>query len=408
METYDYIIAGGGCAGLSLAYCLASSSLALEKKVLIIESDDKDQNDRTWCFWEGNSSLRHLISHSWRYLYFIDEAGAYKGDLGARPYHMIRGIDFYRHIHQKVDRMPGFGRIRGQIVRLSSDSHRGMVSLEDGREFSAEWVFNSCLREADPPSPNSHFLLQHFKGWSIRTPQPVFKPEEAVLMDFRAEQKDDTRFFYQLPFSANEALIEYTIFSASRLETQEYDEALAQYIQHTLGIEEYEITEVESGAIPMTDQDIKYKNSDRVINIGGLGGAIKPSTGYAFTNIQKQVQQIVNLLSEGKAPDSQRPSPGRFAFYDSLLLNILQYSGRYGKPIFERLFRYNRMRAILNFLGEETHLLQEVKIFATLPIGVFLKALFRWKVRPQHLATGAKPGRTTPSLLLRKSIKTKI
>ena len=51
MTKYDYIIAGGGLSGLSLAYYLNHSTLR-NKSVLIIDQDDKTKDDRTWSFWE--------------------------------------------------------------------------------------------------------------------------------------------------------------------------------------------------------------------------------------------------------------------------------------------------------------------------------------------------------------------
>jgi thioredoxin reductase len=51
-STYDFIIAGGGLAGLSLAYYLSQSSLE-NAKILIIDQSEKKENDKTWCFWEA-------------------------------------------------------------------------------------------------------------------------------------------------------------------------------------------------------------------------------------------------------------------------------------------------------------------------------------------------------------------
>ena len=51
MKAFDYIIAGGGAAGLSLAWNLSRSEILRNKTVLIIDRDDKKRNDRTWGFW---------------------------------------------------------------------------------------------------------------------------------------------------------------------------------------------------------------------------------------------------------------------------------------------------------------------------------------------------------------------
>jgi lycopene beta-cyclase len=44
MKPYDVIIAGGGAAGLSLAYHLVRSPLR-DCSILIVEKEAKDQND---------------------------------------------------------------------------------------------------------------------------------------------------------------------------------------------------------------------------------------------------------------------------------------------------------------------------------------------------------------------------
>ncbi|HPE33329.1 MAG TPA: NAD(P)-binding protein [Bacteroidales bacterium] len=49
MKKYDLIIAGGGAAGLSLAFYLSRSVLN-KLQVLIIDKDRKDKNYRTWGF----------------------------------------------------------------------------------------------------------------------------------------------------------------------------------------------------------------------------------------------------------------------------------------------------------------------------------------------------------------------
>ena len=51
---YDYIIAGSGCAGLSLLHKILQTPSLQNKSILVIDKDQKKSNDRTWCFWEKN------------------------------------------------------------------------------------------------------------------------------------------------------------------------------------------------------------------------------------------------------------------------------------------------------------------------------------------------------------------
>lgn len=125
-------------------------------------------------------------------------------------------------------------------------------------------------------------LQQHFLGWKIRTDHPVFDKDKATYMDFSIQQKGNTRFMYVLPFSDNEALIEYTLFSKDLLQENEYKDALSTYISEDLKIKEFEIVDTEYGSIPMTCYPFSKNNSRHIYHIGTAGGWAKPSTGYAL------------------------------------------------------------------------------------------------------------------------------
>jgi len=49
---YDFIIAGGGLAGLSLAWYLVHSRLR-DSRILLLDKEPKQKNDRTWCYWSN-------------------------------------------------------------------------------------------------------------------------------------------------------------------------------------------------------------------------------------------------------------------------------------------------------------------------------------------------------------------
>jgi lycopene beta-cyclase len=62
-QIYDYIIVGAGAAGLMLANAMALDPFFSDKRILILDKDPKEANDRTWCFWEKNeaSGGSHLL-----------------------------------------------------------------------------------------------------------------------------------------------------------------------------------------------------------------------------------------------------------------------------------------------------------------------------------------------------------
>jgi lycopene beta-cyclase len=53
-------------------------------------------------------------------------------------------------------------------------------------------------------------------------------------MDFRVDQQGGTTFVYVMPFTETKALVEYTLFTETLLQPQQYDEALKNYISEYL------------------------------------------------------------------------------------------------------------------------------------------------------------------------------
>ena len=50
MKEFDYVILGGGCAGLSLAYELDINNKIKNKKLAIVEIREEYKRDKTWSF----------------------------------------------------------------------------------------------------------------------------------------------------------------------------------------------------------------------------------------------------------------------------------------------------------------------------------------------------------------------
>ena len=63
---YDIIIAGVGCAGLSLLYAILKSPSLRQQSILIVDKSFSKANDRTWCFWEeGQGVFENLVCKQW-------------------------------------------------------------------------------------------------------------------------------------------------------------------------------------------------------------------------------------------------------------------------------------------------------------------------------------------------------
>ena len=375
---YDYIIAGAGCAGLSLVMRLIDSGIAQDKRILIVDRDSKKKNDRTWCFWEKEPGFfETLVYHRWQNLWFYNHDFQKQLDTAPYSYKLIRGIDFYSHCFSTITRHPGIRFLEGNIGGVfSNEAETGIVV--NSEKFSCRFLFNSILPGKPELKENEFWMLQHFKGWIIETEADVFDEHTATLMDFRTHQDQGATFFYVLPFSRNRALVEYTLFSDEVLPPQAYDGALQSYVGNLLGGGGYRILEQEYGIIPMTNHRFPT-HQKKIINIGTAGGQTKGSSGYTFYFIQKHSKKIVETLMQTGSPIIPTPSP-RFHFYDSVLLHILQNNTLPGKDIFTTLFRKNNASRVFTFLNNETSLPDEIKLISTLPTLPFLKAAIKQNI----------------------------
>ncbi|WP_080239342.1 lycopene cyclase family protein [Spirosoma rigui] len=375
MKKYDFIIAGGGMAGLSLAYYLTQSPLR-DRSILILDRDQKNRNDRTWCFWEnGAGPFESIMFRRWNKVSFHGTTHAGPLDLGSYQYKMLRGIDFYAFVQKELDKFPNIERSQATINRIKDTPQGGFVIAND-EPYIADYVFDSTfmLRTNDP---DRHNLMQHFKGWVIKTEKPCFDPKQPEIMDFRVEQHGDCRFVYIMPFDTNTALVEFTLFNDKLLTDSEYDADIQQYITTYLNTGAFQIAETEYGVIPMSDTPTEENPSDHIVRIGTSGGHTKASTGYTFQRTQRYLRDIVaNLATTGK-PNRKSPwFSNRFKLYDSVLLNVLEKNRHPAADVFTRFYAENKPVNAFRFLDEDTRFLDEIRLFTTMPWWPFTAAFF--------------------------------
>jgi lycopene beta-cyclase len=341
-------------------------------RVLLIDKEVKNKNDRTWCFWESSPNpFDHLVYRRWDSIYFHSSDFSDCFNIAPYQYKMIRGIDFYSFLMQELQKRPTVQFEYGNIENLESDDLGARITI-NGKTHTAPWVFNSALRP-NVPTGYQH-LLQHFKGYMLRTNQDIFDPASATFMDFRMVQNNETRFVYVLPFDSKTALVEYTLFSSTLLPDEQYDIDLQDYLKQFLNLQEYEILETEAGVIPMTDAPFPRLHSPRVMNIGIAGGRAKASTGYAFRRILHQAQAITKHLAETGSPLFPQNGFDRHAWMDSVYLRVLEQKRMGGATFFSDLFKYNPATMVLKFLDEASSPIEDLKLMCSVNIPVFTRS----------------------------------
>lgn len=347
-----------------------------DKTILLIDKDSKQQNDRTWSFWETSPGLFEEIVHRrWKKTWFHSKDFSRLLDLSPYEYKMIRGIDFYQHCLHIIGQHKNVEILQTGINALSNEGEQAIVQTDRG-VISADYVFNSILFSKPVLSKKEYYLLQHFKGWIIETPEPVFNPAEATLMDFRVDQQHGATFVYVKPFSETKALIEYTLFTEKLLDDAAYNAGLKKYISDFHCIQSYTITETETGIIPMTNHRFPVSQG-RIVNIGTAGGQTRASSGYTFRFIQKHSAKMVDELIRSGKPFTGKTASSKARFYDSVLLYILKNNKVPGDRIFSLLFKKNKPRHVLRFLDSESSLTEELRIISSLPTWPFMKAALK-------------------------------
>ncbi len=375
-QPYDYIITGAGCAGMSLLMRMMQDDFFLNKSILVIDAAEKNQPDRTWCFWEKQPDIfEPIVFHRWRSLDFFSPI--YSGELAIVPYEykMIQGLQFYTYVQEIAKTHDNIQWIKAKVVSVETDAATGLaaVVLAD-RTIYAIKVFNSILFHDMKPAANEYLLLQHFKGWVIKTNTECFDKDRAVFMDFRVDQQYGTTFMYVLPTSANTALVEYTLFTEQLLPKELYDDALKAYISNELKLNNYTVEHEEFGIIPMTNAQLP-KSTQSIVFIGIAGGQAKASSGYAFKFIQKRTSAIIDALKAGKPiPLKNNFSAAKAQLYDSTLLHVLHHKKMGGAEIFAAIFKNNKATDVLAFLDNESSLFIDLKIMSSVPTGIFLPA----------------------------------
>ena len=354
MKEFDYIIIGGGCAGLSLAYELDLHSKLKDKTLAIVEHRDEYKRDKTWSFWKVSPhNFEDCTIKSWDNFTINIPSHLKHVDCKNMPYQTIDSGLFYQKIIEKIKQ------------------NNNIYFFKNINEVNTEnsFIFNSVGDKID----NKSSLWQHFSGIEIETSKDFFDEKIFNLMDFDCDQKNSVHFFYTLPFSKTKALIETTwISDLNNTSLNDYDIQLKDYIEDKLKIKNYKINYKETGAIPLFHpNNIKKLNQ---IEIGTAGGMTRLSTGYTFLNIQEQSKYIrknIENIKDTKIFSIER----KYEFLDNIFLKVLKKNPERMAQIFYKMFN-SSPNTVINFLSNKSNILEDISIISKMPKWVFLKQLF--------------------------------
>ena len=349
--TRKSIIIGAGCAGLSLARYKAEAG---HPPHIITDKSSENRPDHLWGFWRTSWLSEPAIAakakwHKWQ---ICDDKHIITHHSDLHPYYGLMASDWLASCVEKVT------------------NAGGQIEIEDVMIKSDHLYFDSR-----PPQAPKGCLLQHFIGQHITTDKPIFAADTAILMDFRADQSQGLHFFYLLPFSETEALVESTLFTPQILADDDYRTAIKTYLATIFDCHDFTITHEEKGAIPLADlTPAKESFDDNIIPIGAASGALRPSSGYGFAFIQAQAKEIAARLANGKSPIPKLPHRRVDLWMDKVFLDVLETTPQNSPDLFIKMAAALDGDEFATFMSGIAKPKTYLKVILAMPKWIFIKS----------------------------------
>lgn len=371
-----HVILGAGCAGLSLA--LALREQGLRAPIVVLDRRAAHDRDRTWCFWDTPGiRFAELATHRWPAWQVIGPDGtATRHDGPQTPYLHLRADDVYA---AALERLHGAGgvdvRLATRVTGVEEAPDHVTVRTDRGR-LRAAHVHDALggagpLRARRPPDPDG--LVQRFLGQEVRTTRAVFDPGVATLMDFRLAAGGEVRFVYVLPFAPDRALVEDTSIGTRSRPPAERRRAITAHLRRHHGAQVAEVLHEERGAIPMSLAARPVRLGPRLSAVGLAGGAARPSSGYAFARIQRQVDAVARAIVDG-SPVPATTHPARLELMDRIFLRVLRDDPEAFAATMAALLRGTPPAALARFMNDASTPLDEARLVAAMPPLPFARA----------------------------------
>lgn len=374
---WDAIFVGGGLASLLAAYRL--KQVRPELKVIVLEKSDSIRN-HTWSFHGTDLStdalrwFQPLISRSWTGydVRFPEHSRSLTGN-----YHSVDSLEFFTKMKASL----GDSLVTGCEVE-SISTHGVSVTYQNRKEsWDGEVVFDG--RGWDERC-HVHCAFQKFLGLRIEFNEPhgISRP---VIMDATVEQKDGYRFFYLLPWSERELLIEDTRYSnGPEVSVETYREEIGRYCE-AKGWKNGKVIYEEMGSLPIPLSGFPELASDGSVPWGTRAGFFNATTGYSLPNAVAMADNLARtprwssfaIRRENESWLHDHWAAGRYFRF----LNRLMFFAATPKERYQILQRFYRLPEglIERFYAGKLSAMDQVRILSgrpPVPVGRAVRSLF--------------------------------
>ena len=369
----DYLILGGGCSALSFATELIKNNI-YDYTFLIVEQRKKYEDDRSWCFWQNNNDIESkLISKSWKTSSFSLKGNQITHNSNNYYYQYIRSIDFYLHAKSIIKKSVNVNLALGEKVLKISNLNNKYLVYTNKKIYIANNILDT--RPKKNIYVKSPFLFQSFLGYEIIANNNRFDSTAAYIMESMRYEKNNFLFDYILPIKKNRFLVEVTFFSKSKITSKKLDKILLKSLI-TNKFKNYKIIRKEYGVIPMgfINKNTYFKNN-KYFYAGSIGGAVRPSSGYAFLRIQEWAKKSAINLKENGKPISHPKENIIVYFLDRIFLGVLEKNLSSAPLIFFIFLKRINSKSFFRFMIGVPTLLDYLKVVLSMPKKYFLNKI---------------------------------
>ena len=390
---YELVIIGGGCSGLSLAAALCRLAVQPEDvpRTLIVEPRSRYTSDRSWCFWaEANQDNQArpeshvsqaidiaggLITRSWRAWEFSAESVSHRHTSGSGwNYHYVPSIRFYEKVEEQLAENPNITLLKDARVSEAKPNENCIaLRLESGlsgatvesRKVTAGQIVDTRIPENVDVA--SAVLKQVFFGLEVRLESPHRFDDVARVMDDMRVDNEGFMFDYVLPLDSHSLLVEFTRFATKSLPPESLRPDALESARRVCGDSGFQIVREESGVIPMGLSDGVGPSDPRWIHTGLGAGAARPSTGYAFTRIQRWAEICAaGILKDGKGQGFPPDRP-LLTWMDKVFLRTIASNPALAPQLFMSLAGKVHPDRLLRFLTDRPGIRDLLAVMLALP-----------------------------------------
>ena len=360
MKIYKAAIIGLGPSGLAVNKILYGDS---SSEIIAFENEDINNRDNFFGFWltDWMEPFENIIEKKWHKWTIGDKKINITHASSDKPYCVI---SFKKWKNYCLDTKNKLEIKNKKVIQYFSEKNYFKIITSDNNEYYAEKIYDSRSTKEKKGE-----LIQHFFGMNITVKDKTFNENKLTLMHFTKE-KNLLHFMYILPFSHNQALVESTVFSQEVFKSSWYKEKISDYL-NLINISKFKENGTEKGIIPMFFAEEKNSPSPNIFNIGIRGGACKPSTGYAFSFLIKQIQLLKN--SNKNYVKTHKFLERKM---DKIFVNFLKNNNENGKSFIKLASGLNG-NEFQSFMMGESNLLTKLKIIKSMPKLPFIKEIFK-------------------------------